>query len=38
MVGFTNVNQITDVIVGQAGIEEEYNNLLTGTNGSEQYE
>ena len=38
MVGFTNVNLNTDVIAGQAGIEEEYNKLLTGTNGSEQYE
>jgi cell division protein FtsI (penicillin-binding protein 3) len=38
VVGFTNVNVSTDVITGQAGLEEEYNKLLTGTNGSEQYE
>jgi cell division protein FtsI (penicillin-binding protein 3) len=38
VVGFTNTNLNTDVIAGQAGIEEEYNNLLNGTNGSEQYE
>ena len=36
VVGFTNVNQKTDVISGQAGIEARYNNLLTGTTGSEQ--
>ncbi len=38
VVGFTNTNQNTDVIAGQAGIEQEYNKLLNGTNGSEQYE
>jgi cell division protein FtsI (penicillin-binding protein 3) len=38
VVGFTNVNVNTDVIAGQAGLEEEYNKLLTGTNGSEQFE
>jgi cell division protein FtsI (penicillin-binding protein 3) len=38
VVGFTNVNPSTDVIAGQAGLEEEYNSLLTGTNGSEQFE
>ena len=38
VVGFTNVKQSTDVIAGQAGIEQEYNKLLTGTNGSEQFE
>jgi cell division protein FtsI (penicillin-binding protein 3) len=37
VVGFTNTTN-TDVIVGQAGIEEEYNKKLTGTNGSEKYE
>ncbi|MGH3299184.1 MAG: penicillin-binding transpeptidase domain-containing protein, partial [Trebonia sp.] len=34
LVGFTNVNQ--GVIKGVAGIEQEYNSLLTGTTGSEQ--
>jgi len=38
VVGYTNVNQQTGVIQGLAGIEEEYNNLLTGTTGSEEYE
>ncbi len=38
IVGFTNVNPATDVIVGQSGIEAEYNRLLTGTTGSEQGE
>jgi cell division protein FtsI (penicillin-binding protein 3) len=38
VVGFINVPAGTDVITGQAGIEEEYNKLLTGTNGSEQFE
>jgi cell division protein FtsI (penicillin-binding protein 3) len=37
VVGFTSVNQ-NDVISGQAGIEEEYNKLLSGTSGSEQVE
>jgi len=37
VVGFTNVSQ-SDVIKGQAGIEEAYNNLLSGTQGSEQVE
>jgi cell division protein FtsI (penicillin-binding protein 3) len=37
VVGFTNVSQ-SDVISGQAGIEESYNNLLSGTPGSEQVE
>jgi cell division protein FtsI (penicillin-binding protein 3) len=37
VVGFTNVNP-SDVITGQAGIEEEFNQELTGTNGSETYE
>jgi cell division protein FtsI (penicillin-binding protein 3) len=37
VVGFTNVNS-SDVITGQAGIEEEYNKLLSGTPGSEQVE
>jgi cell division protein FtsI (penicillin-binding protein 3) len=35
LVGFTNENQTTGVITGQTGIEAEYNNLLTGTTGSE---
>jgi cell division protein FtsI (penicillin-binding protein 3) len=38
VVGFTSVNQQTGVIAGQAGVEEEYNKLLTGTTGSEEYE
>jgi cell division protein FtsI (penicillin-binding protein 3) len=38
VVGFTNVNPSTGVIAGQAGIEDEYNKKLTGTNGSEKYE
>jgi cell division protein FtsI (penicillin-binding protein 3) len=38
VVGFTNAPPGTDVLTGQAGIEEEFNKLLTGTNGSEQYE
>jgi cell division protein FtsI (penicillin-binding protein 3) len=37
VVGFTNVSQ-SDVIAGQAGIEEQYNRLLAGTPGSEQAE
>ena len=37
VVGFTNTTN-TGVIAGQAGIEEEYNKLLDGTNGSEKYE
>jgi cell division protein FtsI (penicillin-binding protein 3) len=38
VVGYTNVNPQTGVIQGQAGVEEEYNKLLTGTTGSEEYE
>jgi cell division protein FtsI (penicillin-binding protein 3) len=38
VVGFTNVNQDTGVLAGQAGIEEEYNKELNGTAGSEQVE
>jgi len=38
VVGFTNVNPTTDVIAGQAGIEEEYDKQLNGTPGSEQVE
>jgi len=38
VIGFTNVNSTTHVIAGQAGIEAEYNRLLTGTTGSEQVE
>jgi cell division protein FtsI (penicillin-binding protein 3) len=38
VVGYTNVNLQTGVITGQAGVEEEYNKLLTGTTGSEEYE
>jgi cell division protein FtsI (penicillin-binding protein 3) len=35
VVGFTNMNP-AGVIKGQSGIEDGYNSLLTGTNGSEQ--
>jgi cell division protein FtsI (penicillin-binding protein 3) len=38
VVGFTNVNQATDAITGEFGIEEEYNSMLTGTPGSETVE
>ena len=38
VVGFTNHNTSGNVIVGQAGIEYEYNKLLDGTNGSEHFE
>jgi cell division protein FtsI (penicillin-binding protein 3) len=38
VVGFASVNPTTGVIAGQAGVEEEYNKLLTGTTGSEEYE
>ncbi len=38
VVGFTSVDPTTGVISGQAGIEAEYNKLLTGTAGSEEYE
>jgi cell division protein FtsI (penicillin-binding protein 3) len=37
VVGFANVNP-SGVIAGQAGVEQEYNKLLTGTTGSEEYE
>ena len=37
VVGFTNVSQ-KDVIAGEAGVEEEYDKLLSGTQGSEQVE
>jgi cell division protein FtsI (penicillin-binding protein 3) len=38
VVGFSNVDPATDVISGQSGIQAEYNQLLTGTTGSEQVE
>jgi cell division protein FtsI (penicillin-binding protein 3) len=38
VVGFANVHHQTGVISGQAGVEQEYNKLLTGTTGSEEYE
>ena len=38
VVGFTNVNPATGVISGQAGIEEEYDKLLSGTPGTEHVE
>ena len=36
VVGLTNTSPTTGVIGGYAGIEDEYNKLLTGTTGSEQ--
>ena len=38
VVGYTNVNPATGTIAGQAGIEQEYNKLLSGTPGSQQVE
>jgi cell division protein FtsI/penicillin-binding protein 2 len=38
VVGFASVSPQTGVISGQAGVEQEYNKLLTGVTGSEQYE
>jgi cell division protein FtsI (penicillin-binding protein 3) len=38
VVGFASVNSQTGVIAGHAGVEQEYNKLLTGTTGSEEYE
>jgi cell division protein FtsI (penicillin-binding protein 3) len=38
VVGFANVNPQTGVIAGQAGVEEEYDKVLSGTAGSEEYE
>ena len=38
VVGFASVNRQTGVIAGHAGVEQEYNKLLTGTTGSEEYE
>ncbi len=38
VVGFTQTNEATGAITGQAGIEAEYNSKLTGTAGSEQVE
>jgi cell division protein FtsI (penicillin-binding protein 3) len=38
VVGLTSVNPDTGAISGYAGLEEEYNSLLTGTNGSEEVE
>jgi cell division protein FtsI (penicillin-binding protein 3) len=38
VVGLTNVNRATGAISGYAGVEEEYNSLLTGTDGSEDVE
>jgi cell division protein FtsI (penicillin-binding protein 3) len=35
VVGLTNVDPTSGAISGYAGLEEEYNSLLTGTNGSE---
>jgi cell division protein FtsI (penicillin-binding protein 3) len=38
VVGLTSVSPSTGAISGYAGLEEEYNSLLTGTNGSEEVE
>ncbi len=42
LIGFTHADTVTGqggtVITGQAGVEEQYNALLTGRPGSEQYE
>jgi cell division protein FtsI (penicillin-binding protein 3) len=38
LLGFVNTNQDTEVMTGEAGIEQEYNSLLTGRNGSEEQE
>lgn len=38
LLGFTNVNQATGVITGEAGLEETYNSLLTGRSGSQTEE
>jgi cell division protein FtsI (penicillin-binding protein 3) len=38
VVGLTSVNPTSGAISGYAGLEEEYNGLLTGTNGSEEVE
>ena len=38
VVGFASPNPKTGVISGHAGVEQEYNKLLTGTTGSEEYE
>jgi cell division protein FtsI (penicillin-binding protein 3) len=38
VVGLTNVDPSTGVINGYAGVEQQYNSLLTGTNGSELVE
>ena len=38
VVGYTNQNPATGVIAGQAGLEQDYNTLLSGTPGKEQVE
>jgi cell division protein FtsI (penicillin-binding protein 3) len=38
VVGYTNQNPATGVIAGQAGVEQAYNKLLSGTPGKEQVE
>jgi cell division protein FtsI (penicillin-binding protein 3) len=38
VVGYSNQNPATGVIAGQAGVEQEYNKLLSGTPGREQVE
>ena len=36
IIGFTGTNSKTNILVGGAGIEQEYNALLAGRSGSEQ--
>jgi cell division protein FtsI (penicillin-binding protein 3) len=38
VLGFVNSNSNTDSMTGEAGLEEEYNSLLSGRNGSEEQE
>ena len=38
LLGFTNTNQSTGVITGEAGVEEAYNNLLAGKSGRQTEE
>jgi cell division protein FtsI (penicillin-binding protein 3) len=38
LLGFVNTDQATDVMTGEAGLEEEYNRLLAGRNGAQEEE
>jgi cell division protein FtsI (penicillin-binding protein 3) len=38
LLGFVNTNQNDDVMTGEAGLEEEYNRLLSGKNGKQEEE